>query len=322
MTPTVVVATVSDSDRWQQLAELSGCPSHRLCHGQALAASGLKPMLAAVISSNAGWLVMPIYCRAWKGTVDIATIPCVSGARCSGHATPLLEIWHDYARNQGWICGYLQFDPLSNLDGVEGSRQGSAVWIHRLENDIEPLADASKIIHRKIRKTAHAKANLEQDRNRLADALCELYPESMKRVGAHPAYLYTDDSLRHWALNQQNLVIGVSIEDCIAGIVVFLINGDDADFHIGAYSLAGRACSAWLMNAALEILNDSGIRSVNLGGGIAYGDGLYQFKQKLGGIEHHHAIITQIYNQSIYLDLCSHLGGDLSTGRFPPYRPQ
>lgn len=320
MRPTVVVATVSDADRWQQLAELSGCPSHRLCHGQSLAASGLKPMLAAVISSNSAWLVMPIYCRSWKDTVDIATIACVSGARCSGHATPLLETWHDYARKQGWICGYLQFDPLSSLDGVEESRRGSAVWIHRLESDVEPLANASKIIHRKIRKTALAEPKVEQDRSKLADALCNLYPDSMRRAGAHPAYHYKEDSLRNWALNQQNLVIGISIQDCIVGIVVFLINGVDADFHIGAYSPAGRASSAWLMNAALGILKQSGIRSVNLGGGIAYGDGLYQFKQKLGGIEHHHTIITQIYNRSIYSDLCSHLGGDDSAARFPPYR--
>jgi hypothetical protein len=52
---------------------------------------------------------------------------------------------------------------------------------------------------------------------------------------------------------------------------------------------------------------------------MAYGDGLYQFKKKFGGIEHYHTIITQVYNRPVYAKLCESVIPGLGAQRFPQY---
>jgi len=320
MTSDLVVIPVADRVRWEAVALESGVPSHGWSFCAALGDSGPSPSLAR-ISHQGSVLIMPFVERPWADTVDIATITTVSGASWTAPDAVVLDSWSRHGASQGWIAGYLQFRPGTELSGVPAARPGNSVFLIDLRvGDV--LAGASTIVRRKLNRALTAGARLEDDRRLLEEAVVRLYPETLLRVRARANYSYSEQTLRRWIRDPRSLVLGASLGERIEACVLFLVSSNQAEYHLGASSDEGRSLQAWLLHAGMVRLREMGVAVLNLGGGVRRGDGLFQFKAKFGGEQCTLHAVRQIYRPDVYRRLVDDAGVSADEPWFPAYRAQ
>ncbi len=225
----------------------------------------------------------------------------------------------EHARSERWVTGYLQFTPEADVSKVPNARAGNVVLLKDLrEGDL--LSAVSQIIRRKVRSAVALGVQPVDDRHRLAKAVIPLYRETMIRTDARIHYQYADETLQSWVHDPSNLVIGAELGERIEACAVFLVNGSRAEYHLGASSDSGRALQAWLLHEGMQRLRESGVTLLNLGGGVAPGDGLFQFKAKFGGRARSLLVLPQVYLPDVYERLCREARVSPSETWFPAYR--
>jgi hypothetical protein len=318
MSAEIHIATLADRSAWDQIQAISSVPSHGWSFASALVPTGIEPRLA-LLRDGQSTLVMPFFERQWKGTIDICTLQSVSGACVTGAAPRLLSAWREHARCCGWIAGFIQVRPGDDLAGVAEASDGNAVFMLDL-GGADLLAGASTIIRRKVRRNDVQGLTVTFDRVSLARDLCEIYPDAMRRTGATAAYRLPPESLRRIAQSPDHLVLGAVRDGTLLGVMVFLVCGERAEYHINASIAKGRDASAWLIWQALRALKERGVRQLNLGGGAKPGDGLYDFKAKFGGTAMSLRYVKQIYDAEAYDRLCREEETSSEESWFPAYR--
>ena len=97
-----------------------------------------------------------------------------------------------------------------------------------------------------------------------------------------------------------SVVFGATTGDGLQACALFLQRGDQAEYHLGASTNAGRGLQTLLLYAGFLRLRQMGVKRLNLGGGVRRGDGLFQFKAS--------------FEEGA---LSSRSPTDLSTGRLP-----
>lgn len=269
-------------------------------------------------------MLLPFSERHWEGWADMATIWCLSGASVEPPSAAPMAAWREHAREQGWVAGYLQLAPSRPIDPEllveEDVAEANAVFVLELGSR-DVLAAASATIRQKVTRADRLGCALETDREQLAEALVQLYPPTMERVGASAQTAVAADTLRRWALSPSSVVLGARLTGPIEAVSVFPASGREAEYDLNAATAQGRELAAWLLVRAVEQLRDRGVESLNLGGGVVPGDGVYRFKQRFHGKERPLLGVRQVYDPAAYEDLCRRSGADpASPGRFPAYR--
>jgi hypothetical protein len=318
----IEIFTLDQREQWTAAHRDVGFPSQSWQYAWALSAAGIAPKLAVVRSGGARML-LPFFEREWQGTIDIATILGAAGASISGNSSAPLSLWREHAIAQGWVAGYIQLSTSVNLAGQPMIDELVEIneWF---ELDLQPEATFlyfSENIRRKIKSGYGKGIGLAEDAAALAEALKLLLPIAMERVSAGSHYFFPDETLQRWVMDTQSLVLGASVDGVIEAVALFVVSGDQAEYHLSAGSDRGRDLAAWLIWNAIVRLKLKGIRTLHLGGGVRRGDGLHNFKQKFRGTPKAQQAVRQIYDQSKYEELCRRAGvpatGD---GWFPAYR--
>ena len=237
-----------------------------------------------------------------------------------GRATPLLEAVR-YRERLG--RGYIQLAPEVALEGsVPPDRlvDGNVVFLLDLEE--WSLELASRTVRRKLRNAAANGAALVDERPALAGRLKQLYPATMRRVGARPHYDLSPETLERLAYAPSSMILGVKVDGLVEIVGLFLIAGNNAEAHIMGTTERGREWAAWLYVKAFERLRDQRVRRLNLGGGgSGPGDGVYQFKEKFGARPATFRAVHQVYDRARYDELCRRAGVRPGEGVwFPAYR--
>jgi hypothetical protein len=324
MTTNIELAGVDERARWERLHSPDGLPSQSWAHCWALSASGIAPKLAVVTRDDTRLLV-PFFERAFGETHDMATVFGLSGLSVSGDGdvAPLFACWRDYAREQGWVAGYLQVSPLcGRLFGLPAGDvivdNGNPMYIVDLDT-ADPPRHAS--IRGNIRGAVSKGVALIHDRNILVEALLRLWPASPWRRNATATYDFSQESLRRWALDPSTSILGAGREGQVEAVTLCLVAGRHAEYLFNVSTEPGRAWSAFLLREMMGSLCGQGIRWLNLGGGVRAEDGLAQFKQRFGATRRDVHSIRQVYDPATYRALCEAAGVEGSPGgRFPPYR--
>ena len=316
----ILVIPLSDCEQWSSVHQEGGLPSQSWSYCWALNASGVDPQLAVIRSGNAR-VLMPFFVREWQGSADVCTVHGLSGASMDVFSSRPLRLWSEFAEAQGWVAGYIQFEAGTVLPADTLGEVGTSNWVFLLDLQNEnPLGGASCITHRKIRKASKIEAVLVEDRHLLTGALIDLYPATMRRAGARAHYDFSGETLRRWAGDPGSLLLGAHVEGSIQAIILLLVAGRCAEYHIGAATERGRELTAWLLKNGIERLRRRGVATLNLGGGIRPGDGLYKFKEKFGAVPKPLHAIRQIYDRNRYDELCRMAGVTHPVRYFPPYR--
>jgi len=107
----------------------------------------------------------------------------------------------------------------------------------------------------------------------------------------------------------------------IEAITIFLHAGAQGEGFLNAATLPGRRHSRGLYWQAMQELRAAGVREVNLGGGIQPGDGLSEFKQRLGARRSPTLALKQVFDQARYDAACIASGVEPTLdGYFPAWR--
>lgn len=321
MSEDVQIIPLSDHERWRAETVHDGRPSQDRSYLEAISRPGAEPRLAVVRSGGAR-LLLPFIERDWHGDVDIATPLGLSGASVLPSATAPFELWREYASGQGWIAGYIQLAPDVDIESPPAGDRlvaGNEVFLLDLSM-ADPLASASEIVRRKIRRGDRAGVGLVTDPDRLGDALARLYPPTMARLGAGEAYGHGDAGLRALARIPGAVVVGAERDDEVLAVSVFIVAGQRAEYLCNASSEQGRELAAWLIAQGISRLQRAGVTELNLGGGVRRDDGLHQFKARFNGRACPLRSLRQVYDHGRYLALCAAAAADPDGSWFPAYR--
>ena len=320
MNDEVLIVSLDQQELWSEINRTKGLPSQSWHYCWALSAFGIQARLA-VVRVKSACMVIPFFVREWSGSFDVCTVLSLSGSSAEGSSQRPLCLWREFAKDQRWVAGYIQFAPNSLITAPPTDQVRISNWVFLLDLGInDPLSRASTIIRRKVRHASRAGAMLVDDRAVLADALVSLYPATVKRVGASAAYSFSTQTLRCWASDQSNVLLGASIKGSIEAVILLLTAASQAEYQIGASSEQGRGLFAWLLSLRIGTLQEMGVKTLNLGGGVRAGDGLYQFKEKFGGTLSPLKAVQQIYDEDRYNDLCRAADITEPVEWFPAYR--
>lgn len=315
---TVRIVTLDQADLWREIHEKSGVPSHEWSFNQELRRSGINAKLGFV-QVESSQLTLVFQEREWQGYVDVATTLSIAGATTLNPDQRLLDSWRDHAISQGWVAGYLQLAPGVPTQGLRDCMPGNRVIILDIGND-DWLAQTSQLIVRKRKKAKAAGVRLIADRDAVADAMVALYPATMERRGAATYNWLAPLTISGWAKSSSCVALGAGVGNAIEAVVLFPFFGDRAEFRIGASTPAGRSLTAWLICEAIEHLRARGVRTLNLGGGVKAGDGLYHFKARFGGRPMLLHAVRQVYRPDVYEALCRDAQVEPEETWFPAYR--
>jgi hypothetical protein len=316
----ITVLSLADRDRWEAEHEDGGLPSQAWGYARALSATGIEPHLAVVRAGGAR-MFLPFFKREYMGHVDIATTMGLSGTSIAPASTAPLSLWREYAAAEGWVAGYIQLDAKLELPTAgppDDIGTGNTVFLLDLTTS-DPIAAASAIVRRKIRRAHRLGAAVVTDADVVGESLVRLYAAARMRTGAGPLYEFPAPTLEGWANDPDTLAIAASIGGSVEAASVFLVRGVRAEYHLNASTEPGRELTTLLIADAIARLQAMGVTELNLGGGERPGDGVHAYKARFNGEAKVFGVARQIYNRPLYDELCAQAGA--SDGDwFPAYR--
>lgn len=321
LTDEVTIISLDERERWDAAHASGGLPGQSWSYADAYRATGIAPRLA-VVEAGGSRMLLPHFERDWRGATDVATLIGLSGATISPASPAPLSAWRDYATARGWVAGYLQLAPETpDLCSAPEDDLVASNEVFLLDvGEGDPLAAASEIVRRKVRRADREGTQCVEDRGRLADAMVRLYPQAMQRLRMPPRYHFPEAALRAWTMDPASVALGAEVAGRIEAVSLFPFAGAQAEYHLNACSDDGRHLSAWLIARALERLSRRGVRCLNLGGGIRPGDGLHDFKARFHGRAVGLRALRQVYDRPRYDALCREAGVDPGERWFPAYR--
>lgn len=251
---------------------------------------------------------------------DIYSIYGFGGLMFSGEKNEhLYRELSDYLQSKSVTTTFLMIHPKDHNDFFIENYRTTYVVDLKLELD-----ELWKKIHsnHKYEINRFKKANecfISFDKNELFNEFKILYKETITRVSASSVYDFSDEELHSLFMSPLSFVSGMIFDDKIQCVVIFLTNHGWSEYFINASTEIGRVATRLLIWESIIKLKESGVKYLNLGGGVAEGDQLDSFKRRFGGDSRFSGIFKSIINQTQYNSLCEHFKVDLSTNYFPSY---
>lgn len=318
---------LSEPTRWKEvLAGNSHDFSHTWdnCYAMHLT-TGYATYLTVFRSGNI-IIFCPIAERVFKGYVDIVTPYGFSGFTGNHDFPDFQRHWKKFARERGYVCGYISLNPLllnnTYLDANEGSAY-NVLYFLNLNLTLDELSSRfDRNRRRQLKHWPEQSAQCITQKEVLKIFLLTNYHEFFKNKSASPSYLFSLETLSYLADLENVLMVGFMHDARIEAVSVFVYTPYLAQslFHISLP--AGRHHTMPLLWHAIIKLKSIGIPVLNLGGGITEGDSIAQFKERLGADKLPLKNVKQVYDEETYFRLCTDVGADYldRKGYFPAYR--
>jgi len=323
---------LSDAERWR--AEVESMP-HAFGHRPEYAAAcarviGLEPMLW-IHRGERGRALCVVASREAPGGFDIFSPLGFAGFAIEGDARDLGEAWTADWRARGAIAGYVQLSPFDPPSTWRERLPTLTRWLQPAQDcwcwDLRPgpealLAGMAKKHRQLLHKWQRERAELVRDQQELRAAFPRLYADLLRWHPLPALYRYDEPALAELADAPGVLYVGARGADgAIEAVTIFLYAGRRAEGFLNAATLDGRRHSRALYWQAMLDLRDAGVEEVNLGGGIQPGDGLSEFKQRLGARRSPTLALRQVFDEERYRQACASAGVEAATdGYFPPWR--
>ena len=318
---------LDERDSWS--AALDGLPhgfahTWESCHAMSLS-SGLATFLYCWELEGAR-VVCPLSERPFEDAIDIVTPFGFSGFTGVGNFAGFPQLWYEFARSQGWVCGYLQMNPLFESPfqfETNDLRSDKEVFVIDLRKEPEQVFAAMASGRRSlVRRWDRGGGSYVDDLDRLeAFGLAEIRG-FLDRRDASQLFDIAEEAWSELLRAPNTLTFGAELGGEVRAVNMVGLGPTTAD---GLYMLSrpdGRDLTTPLIWEAILRLRDRETTLYNLGGGLRSGDGIEQFKRYLGGEPRPLHVLRQIYEPVTYARLCTAAGvGTHSADEFfPPYR--
>jgi hypothetical protein len=316
---------LDDGERWTTaLADVphGHAHTHGFCRAVQLT-SGARTYLYRY-ESQAGRVVCALAEREHAGEIDVTTPYGFGGFAMSGGCAGFAAAWREFARERGWVCGYIALNPLfadAAAFAPEEVRVHNRLYLLDLREPPERLwARLSRNRRRQLRDWEAIGARLELDRTRLAEFLVDNFAAFFARRGAGPATAFRRHTVAAIAELHDVQLVGTGNRGLDA-VAAFGYTPHAGDALFAVSRPGGERHSARLVWWGVERLRELGVASLNLGGGIREGDDVAEFKRRFGAAEAPLASLRQVYRPDVYERLCADAGvSPERSGWFPPYR--
>ncbi len=296
----------------------------------ATAVTGLETALW-VYEGVAGRAACVVGLRDAPGGFDIATPLGFAGFATAGDVSALGDAWTADWKHRGAIAAYVQLSPFLPPSQwrqllpalAECLQPARDCWCWDLRPEPDALLAAMSSKHRQLlRRWLREAARVEWDQSLLLAHFNELYAEFLKRQSIASIYHYHASPLALIAAAPGSLLVGARNEHGdIEAVTMFLYSAKTSDSFLNAATVAGRRHSRGLYWLGALRLRELGVQHLNLGGGIVPGDGLSDFKDRLGASRSSTLALKQVFDRHRYVAACETAGVPADeTGYFPAWR--
>ena len=298
--------------------------AHTWGHSHAIQISSGLPTYLYHFESGGCRVACPLAERRFQGHPDVVTPYGFGGFVGTGACPGFAERWTEFASSQGYVCGYIQLDPLPGGDAYAApgtALMGNTVFVLDLRQPPEVLfAKLHANRKRQIREPLPAGVSIVWDPARLSAFFLRQYPEFVQRVGAAPIYRFSPATLSFLCSLDTVFMVGAEVGDRLEAVVMFGHTVHVGDYLFGVSLPEGRRHAARLLWCGVERLRSLGVPLLNLGGGARPDDGIADFKRRFGASEVPLLSLRQVYLPGLFERLCQAVGADpRAGGYFPPY---
>lgn len=271
-------------------------------------------------------VVCPLSERSWQGTIDIVTPYGFSGFAGNGDCPGFAEAFHAFARQRGYVCGYIGLNPLftnrTHLAPGDVHTQNTLYLLDLSQSVSDLFANLSAGRKGQLRDWEAVRTSLDEDRDSAAGFLIENLAGFLEHKGAGGVYAFSDQTLAALVSSEDVLLVGARRGGELVAVSVFAHTPHAADYLFNVSTPAGRDFAAALVWFGVRRLKRMAVPWLNLGGGIRPDDGVARFKRYFGGERAPLECLKQVYRPEPYERLCRQAGVDPldRTGYFPPFR--
>ncbi len=315
---------LSERTAWEEA--LTGIPhvfGHTWGNCRALGLDGDEAILY-VAEGEGARLACPLIERPIEDRLDVATPYGFSGLTGSGPWPGFARHWERFAASRGYVAGYLAVNSLFGDDTYADPATvtvANQTYVLDLRNGVEGVWSGLSTNRRRQLRDWRPQQH-EVGGEALVSFFVEQYPLMMERKGAAPRHRFGAPTLAALCELPETFLVGSRVDGALESVSLFGHTPHAGDFLLNA-ALPGCAHhSVALIWAAVQLLAERGVPWLNLGGGMAPGDSLADFKARFGAAMMPMRAVKAVYDRQAYLELCRLRGVDADDrdGYFPAYR--
>ena len=323
------VRLVDDVDAAAWTEALEGIP-HAIAHthGFASAMARVQGTTASLFVAEDGnsRFICPVAVRDFHGNCDIFSPYGFGGFAGIGDPHGLRAAWAEFAATNGYVAAFITQNPLLMPDGMTAQWPGITEYVRTIYRiDLTQqlnirLGRVSARTRSGLRKWLE-RATIEHDQDLLAEAFVRLYPGLAERRDMSALYHFDPVVLRRLTELPDTFLVGArSCDGIISCVALMAATSACGDYLFMASSPDGNSDGTGVLWCGLEKLAERKVPVCNLGGGISEGDGVAEFKRRIGGEPLALPIVQEIFDTDRYAALCRVAGVvPAATGFFPAY---
>jgi hypothetical protein len=271
-------------------------------------------------------IVCPVAERVFLGQTDVVTPYGFSGFVGNGTHPGFPVLWKEFARQQGWVCGYIGLNPIlqrpTDYDAADVYEHTEVYVLDLSQQESELLENFSRNRRRELRDWARSGSRIVTDRKPLAEFVLREHAEFFRSRDASAVYQLSQETWLSLLELPNVLAFGATLGDSLAAVTLFAFTPTIGEslFNISIGD-GVRLSTPLLWHGALS-LRSLGVRFLNLGGGIRPRDGVARFKQRFGGRALPLRSLRQVYDLVVFERLCHEgkIDPQNRAGYFPAYR--
>lgn len=330
--------TTKDTSRWHEALEQTEAYSlyhlpefHRLAE---LRGEGKAVM--PVFQRDGYTMVFPMLLREMGKFNDATSVRGFSGPLTSHRDLPedirqafLADLNEFFVQNK-IICVYSRLHPVACdsafLHGYGELVQVGVTLSIDLTKPLEVQWDGFRSDYRKkmrrLRRNGFVCGEVGIER---IDEVVDIYHQTMRRVGADPAFFYDRSYFEYLLGDMSNDVklYSCMLDNHLASVHICGTSGGIIESYLSgtADEYVEHAPSRLLYDAFRILGSAEGAKSMHLGGGVgAQRDSLFNFKAGFASNEHAYYTWRHIVDKTEYAAACNAAGCQLDSSYFPAYR--
>jgi hypothetical protein len=271
-------------------------------------------------------ITCPIVEREFGGSIDIAKPFGFSGFAGNSACPDFAQHWREFARQRGYVCGYLGLDPLfgdSTYFEPTDAYQHNGLYILDLTPRYDELfANLHMNRKRQLRNWSDVVPSIVLDKRAVTDFFLSNYLDFMRAKNAPSFYYFSRETLAFLASLDNVLLVGAPDAASLESVSVFFYTPSGGEYFINISLPEGRHHAVTLLWYGANYLKSLDVPLLNLGGSSKENDGMAQFKERFGSKKIPLKSLKQVYAPDSYERICRQVGADPHdmTGYFPAYR--